>query len=103
MRRLAEHAGEHGTAGNMNVDGALSTCAVRVTDAGFTYEMALPSSQMPRFSPGFGRKLGFSLTCVDRDPDGETASLHWGAGAGDSWEPSQFGVLTFIDETEDGH
>lgn len=96
MFRPSQRCGLNARSGNLNVDGAVSACAVREKPGGLVYEMILPIAEMRPFAPGFARKLGFSLTLVDRDTDGKAATVQWGAGTGQDWDPSLFGVLTLI-------
>ena len=99
MFRPAKRSGVNSRTGNLNVDGAVSACAVAVTDEGMTYEVVLPIGEMRPFVPGFGRKLGLTVTLIDHDKDGRTGTVEWGAGAGAGWNTTLFGVLTLI-ETE---
>ena len=82
--------------GQLAKDSSNYEIAIRQDGDVCTYELRIPWSEIPGFSPELGARLGLSLRLTDLDEDGSFGEINWGMGLSPAWAPSAFGVLTLI-------
>jgi hypothetical protein len=56
----------------------------------------MPFSELG-LQPDVGGKFAFSIQLNDNDGAGLAAYMSWGAGISPVWQPSSFGVVTFVE------
>jgi hypothetical protein len=64
--------------------------------AALNFELAIPWSQLPPFSPSGGASMGFSFVFNDDDGGGREGFVEWTPGIGLGKDPSSFGTLVLV-------
>jgi len=76
-------------------------CKSKVTDKGYTMEVAIPWSELD-VVPKTDMKIGFDMFNDDNDKDSEVQNVLGWAGTGNNWtNKSSFGEVTLVDKIPD--
>lgn len=82
--------------GQLAKDSSAYEVAIQRKDDRTFYEVKLPWTELGGITPQLGGRIGLSLSLADNDGGGRAARMLWGQGLEPVWEPTQFGLLTFI-------
>ena len=94
--RSAEHSGGR-PAGHLFRDSSIYDLAVVPGEGRCVYELRIPFTELG-IDAGLGTKIGLSIQLNDNDGRGPGTQMNWGDGLWPTWLPSNFGVVTFVEQ-----
>lgn len=93
--RPAAHAGGR-PAGHLFRDSSIYDMRITPDPGSCLYTLRIPFSEIG-IQGAVGTRLGLSLQLDDNDGRGPAAHMNWGGGLYPTWNPLDFGVVTFVE------